>query len=111
MAALALLVAGGVFTLGKEYGFLAWTLMQIFVLFSAPFHEPEVFPSALEVVSRFMPFTDAFAIARRIAAGLAVGRGMVLRAFAVGALYMAAGVPLYLAAFARARRTGLLAKL
>jgi hypothetical protein len=108
---LALLVAASILTFGKEYGFLAWTALQAFVLLSAPFNEPEDFPRALEIVSRAMPYTDAFAIARSVAVGRPVALAAIVRGLAVGISYAAVSVPVYLAAFGRARRTGMLAKL
>jgi ABC-type polysaccharide/polyol phosphate export permease len=110
-SALALVVAGAVFTLGRDYGFLAWTFIQMFVLLSAPFNPPEIFPQPLEFMSRFMPFTDAFRIARCIAAAQPVGAAPIVRGFVAAACYVAVGLPVYFVAFRRARRTGMLTKL
>jgi uncharacterized phage infection (PIP) family protein YhgE len=110
-ASLALVVAGAVFIFGREYGFLAWTFIQIFVLLSAPFNPPSVFPQPLEFISRFMPFTDAFMISRSVAAGVSSETASIARGFVVAAGYAAVGLPFYLASFRRAKRTGMLAKL
>jgi len=108
---LAVLVAAAVFTLGKEYSFLAWTVIQIFVMLSAPFYAPEALPAWMEYVSRAMPFTDAFAVARLVAAGAPVEGILLRRGFLVAGLYVAVSMPLYLLAFRRARVTGMLARL
>jgi ABC-type polysaccharide/polyol phosphate export permease len=108
---LAGFVAGFILILGREYGFLAWTVIQAFVLLSAPLFPVETFPSCLAAIARVMPFTDAFEIARDAAAGRASGIGPVLRAAAVSAAYLLLSLPFYAACFRRARRAGRLARL
>lgn len=109
--ALAVLVVSAILVLGREYGFLAWTILQAFVLFSAPFNEPEVFPKVLYYVSKLMPFTDAFTIARRTALGIEVGSGVLVKGALIGLAYLVLAFPFYLFTFKRARRSGMLVKL
>src|SRR3989338_4555495 len=41
---LAVFVAAAIFFLGIEYGFIAWSILQLFVLLSAPFYPVSIFP-------------------------------------------------------------------
>lgn len=113
VAALGLsgLVAGLILLLGREYGFLAWTAIQIFVLLSAPFFPAETFPPPISTLCEAMPFTDAFRIGRAVAAGRDPGAALAGKAFLVAAAYLAASLPFYAFCFRQARRSGRLARL
>jgi hypothetical protein len=58
-----------------------------------------------------MPYTDAFAAARSVARGQEVASASIARGLAAACVYAALALPVYLASFRRARRTGMLAKL
>src|SRR3989338_7589620 len=49
--ALAGIIGAFMIMLGKEYGFLAWTSMQLFVVFSAPFYPVSIMPPLLQAVA------------------------------------------------------------
>ncbi len=104
-------VAGLILLLGREYGFLAWTVIQAFVLLSAPLFPVETFPAPIAAVARAMPFTDAFEISRAAAAGHAPEAASLWRAAAISAGYFLASIPFYALCFRHARRLGRLARL
>lgn len=54
---LSVIVATLIIVLGRTYGFLAWTLLQAFILFSAPFFPLDILPETLRYVALVMPYT------------------------------------------------------
>ncbi|MBI4438409.1 hypothetical protein HY640_00590 [Candidatus Woesearchaeota archaeon] len=106
--ALAIIITGMIVTLGKSYGFIAWTALQAFIFLSAPFFPKETFPWPVRVVSEFMPFTHIFEQARYVVVGSPVFFGKpALSSLA----YFVVAWPLYIYLFRRARKSGMLAKL
>ncbi len=108
---MSILIAAVIIIVGKEYGFLSWTLLQIFVLLSAPFYPVTVFPQALQTVAFVMPYTATFEATRSLVSTGTVDNAVLLRSFAVSTAYLALSLPLYFMAFRHARKTGYLAKL
>ena len=108
--ALAIFIAAIVVAVGREYGFLAWSALQIFILLSAPFYPIEVFPRVLQYVAVVMPFTALFASARLLATG-GFSPALALQSLLVVLVSFALSWPVYLLAFRRARRTGKLVKI
>jgi ABC-2 type transport system permease protein len=108
--ALSTIIAGTVMMLGREYSFLSWSSLHIFILLSGPFYSTEVFPAAIRAVSEVMPFTYVFSGARALATGAPVTGELLTHAFLVAAAYFVLAWPYFAWAFRRARRTGTLAK-
>ncbi len=103
--ALSIIVAGAMVALGREYGFLAWTAMQIFILLSAPFYPVSVFPDFIRPLVAVMPYTGVFEATRDIVAG-SVNFGVIEQAFFVSLAYFIVSIPFYRYIFKRARRKG-----
>jgi ABC-2 type transport system permease protein len=109
--AMSLLIAALIIYLGREYGFLAWIALQLFVLLSAPFYPPDILPTVLRFIALLMPFTYVFAAARALATTGAMGLGLLLTGLVVALAYTALAIPLYHFSFKRARRVGELARM
>jgi ABC-2 type transport system permease protein len=108
---MAVIITGCVFLLGREYGFLTWSSLHLFVFLSAPFYSPSIFPAAIRWITEIMPFTYVFQGARAIATGSAVPEGLLTHALLVVLAYFAFAWPFYWLAFRMSRRTGRLARL
>lgn len=109
--AMSVLIAALIINTGKEYGFLSWTLLQVFILLSAPFYPVTIFPPLLQVVARFMPYTATFENARAFASTGTINYSMLVEGIVISIAYLAISIPLYLYAFRRARKTGYLVRL
>ena len=108
---LAVIIAGTVVMLGREYGFLSWSTMQLLVFLSAPFYSPAILPAAARWITEIMPFTYVFQAARAIATGAPIPNGMLVHAFVIAMIYVVAAWPYYFWAFRRAKKTGMLARI
>jgi len=78
---------------------------------SAPFFPVEIFPQAIQYISYIMPFTDVFNASRMFATTGVIETGIIIKGFIVTACYFIISWPVYYAAFRRAKKTGLLAKM
>lgn len=107
---LAVMVAGMMVALGREYGFLAWTALQAFVLLSAPFYPASVYPEILRPIVAVMPFTATFEATRAAVAGT-VTQGMIINCFTVSAAYLAVSFPFYKYIFKKALERGWITRL
>jgi ABC-type polysaccharide/polyol phosphate export permease len=108
---LAVMVAALIFYMGREYGFLVWSAIQLFIMFSAPFFPKEIFPKALLYLSYVMPFTAVFEAARGFSMTGVVPMNLLLWGLAVVVSYFVIAWPLYYLSFRRAKRTGMLARM
>lgn len=61
---LAALFGGMVIMLGRTYGFIAWTGLQILIMISSPFSPLETLPSSVRLISYVSPFTYIFEYVR-----------------------------------------------
>lgn len=109
--AMAVIIAGCVFMFGREYSFLSWSFLHLFIFFSAPFFSPTLFPSWLRWITEIMPFTYVFESARVIATGGVPAEGALVHALIIAAAYFVFAWPFYWLAFRMARRTGRLARI
>jgi ABC-type transport system involved in cytochrome c biogenesis permease component len=109
---LAVWVGGCIVMLGRSYGFLSWTIIQGFILFSLPFVPPGGPPTWLTAISIPMPFSAVFQACRDLSApGGRVETTTWAWAILTALAYPALGLPFYGWAFARGRRNGVLAGL
>jgi len=108
---LAILISGTIIMLGKEYGFLSWSMLQVFVFLSAPFFSPDIFPVPIRWITEIMPFTYVFQSARAIATNVPVQNSTLLHALSAVIAYFIFAWPYYYYSFRRARKTGMLAKM
>ncbi len=107
----AVVLGGIILALGKEFGFLAWSALVLFILLSAPLFPVETFPAGLKEISAVMPFTGAFEGLRELVATGALGMGNLIHQVIVTAAYLIVGFPVYFGIFRYARRTGRLIRM
>lgn len=108
---LAIIVAGTVILAGREYGFLSWSSLHLFVFLSAPFFPAGVFPSSIRWITEIMPFTYVFQGARALATQAIMPSGLLSHAFIVALAYFVLSWPFYAWAVRRAKKTGTLARM
>lgn len=106
--AMAVFVTALILVLGRSYGFLSWTALQLFVLLSAPFFPRSIFPPGISHLSYVMPYTHIFEAARNVSAGSEV---TWLPAIVIAIAYFILVWPLYVYMFSLARKKGTLARL
>jgi ABC-type polysaccharide/polyol phosphate export permease len=109
--ALAVIIAATIFYMGREYGFLVWSVIQLFIMFSAPFFPKEIYPKALLYLSYVMPFTAIFEAARNFSLTGTVPHMLLWWGLAVTVGYFVISWPLYWLSFRRAKRTGMLSRM
>ncbi len=109
--ALAVMVAGLYIYLGKEYGFLAWTFLQIFIVLSAPFFPISVYPDFIQPVVNVMPFTHVFEGTRQLVAGGTLDSYNILMSVILAFIYLAVSLPFYYYSFRRGKKTGSLVRM
>ena len=106
--ALGVLISSLIILLGRGYAFLAWTALQAFILFSAPFFPKEIFPVPLRYLTEVMPYTHIFEAARNLSMGNPVFFGSAIIVTAAYAVFV---WPLYVYFFRLARKNGKLVRL
>jgi ABC-type polysaccharide/polyol phosphate export permease len=109
--ALAIIVASAIFYMGREYSFMVWSAIQLFIMLSAPFFPKEIFPKAILYVSYVMPFTAVFEAARAFSTTGIVQAYQLVWGFAVCIGYFVIAWPLYYLAFRSSRIKGTLARM
>ncbi|MBL7206604.1 MAG: ABC transporter permease [Candidatus Aenigmarchaeota archaeon] len=102
---LSILTAGLITFFGREYTFLAWTVLQMFILFSAPFFPVEML-GPLQPIAWIMPYTRMFAAIRDLVTLGSTNFYMLYESLGIAIVYIFAALPFYKYAFKRARRTG-----
>ena len=109
--ALAVIVAATIFRLGREYSFLVWSAIQLFIMFSAPFFPKEMFPKAILYISYVMPFTAVFEAARAFSTTGAFAPHLLWWGLAVCAGYFVIAWPMFALSFRSAKKNGTLARM
>jgi len=109
--ALAIMIAAFIIFLGRDYAFLSWTILQLFILLSAPLFPVSILPLPLQIIAHFMPFTNIFVAVREMVRTGFVEESILTRALMVSLVYLFLSSPLYLFAFKRAKKTGKLANI
>lgn len=109
--ALAVAITGTIIMTGREYGFLSWSALQLFVLFSAPFYSPDALPTVMRWITEIMPFTYIFEAARQLATIGSIQTPTLWHAFAIALAYFILSFPYYLWAFKKAKQSGKLARM
>ncbi|MBI2579764.1 MAG: ABC transporter permease [Candidatus Aenigmarchaeota archaeon] len=108
---LAVIISAMIIGLGREYAFLSWSAMQLFVFFSLPFIPLAAAPQVLQYISQIMPYTAVFEGARAIVTTGSVPPPALYKGFAIAAAYIIVSLPFYRHIFERARRNGNLVRL
>lgn len=103
---MAIFIAAVIITVGREYNFLAWIALQIFVLLSAPFYPITVFPESIQPVAAVMPYTAVFEGVRTLVGTGSVSSSQISSALLAAGAYFVFSLPLYWYAFKRARKNG-----
>ncbi len=103
---LAIIIAALFIYLGREYVFLAWTALQLFVLLSAPFYPVDIFPEPIKTISYAMPYTGAFSGVRELVTTSSVSNGILINSFVVPIIYLIVSIPLLKLSFRKAKKTG-----
>ncbi len=109
--ALSVIVASLIFVMGREYGFLSWASIQIFVLLSAPFFPVETFPPFLQGISQVMPYTHIFSGIRVMIETGVMQTSYLINGTIVAVVYLLISLPLYRLSFLRAKKTGQLVRM
>jgi ABC-2 type transport system permease protein len=109
--ALSIIVAALILLFGREYSFLAWTILQVFILLSAPLYPLEILPDALKYIALVMPFTNIFAGVRELISTGGISPSLLANGFGVALVYLAVSIPLYYYSFRRAQMNGMLARM
>ncbi len=91
---LSIVVAALMIALGREYGFLAWTIMQLFIMLSAPFYPITTYPEIMRPIVSVMPFTAIFEAARAAIAGTVAGESLISTIY-IALAYLSISVPIY----------------
>lgn len=108
--ALLIMIAGIFIYLGREYSFLAWTFLQIFVVFSAPFFPISVYPDFLQPIVRVMPFTYIFDGIRELVATGVMSITNIILSVTVASVYFLISLPIYYYSFRHGKKTGSLVR-
>ena len=109
--ALAVLIASMLINFGREYGFLAWTALQLFVVLSFPFIDLNVLPFLFQKIAMLMPFTYIFIAAREFSVSNVLDYNVVIMGLINSTIYFILSWPIYFYAFRLARKSGKLARL
>jgi len=107
--AIAIMIAGTVIRVGKEYAFLSWTVLEALIFLSAPFYSREIFPTAIRWITEIMPFTYLFQTARTMTG--TPDTSMMMYALIVVIVYLLISIPYFKWSYNRARKTGMLARI
>ncbi|MBL7160824.1 MAG: ABC transporter permease [Candidatus Aenigmarchaeota archaeon] len=109
--ALAITVTALILFLGREYAFLAWTLLEGFILLSAPVYPVDVFPEALQHLAQVMPFTNIFAGVREMISFGTLNPAFLVNGLVIAIAYLIISIPLYHFSFKRAKGNGTLSRM
>lgn len=108
--ALAIFVAATIFVAGIEYGFLGWTVLQIFMLLSAPFYPVSIFPEFIQGIAWVMPFTGVFENIRYIVANNSLNTQLLNVSIITSFSYLLISIPIYFLVFKYAKKSGKLVR-
>ena len=108
--ALSVIITALIIVLGREYGFLSWSALHVFILFSAPFYPVTIFPDFIQKIAWLMPFTNVFEAVRALTTG-SVTVNLLIAGGIVSLAYVIISFPLYAFVFKKARKKGWLVRL
>ena len=108
---LAIFVAAAIFLAGVEYAFLGWSIMQVFMLFSAPFYPVTILPVPLQSVASVMPFTAIFENIRHIVSTGTMSNALLIQSIIISVTYTAISILAYYVTFRYAKRSGRMARM
>jgi ABC-type polysaccharide/polyol phosphate export permease len=104
------IVAGLIFLMGIEYGWLAWSALQFFILMSSPLAPIDVLPIQFQYIASVMPFTYLFSAVRSLVLGLEwqIYMSKILLSTIT---YLILGIIVYSFGFDYSRKSGKLARM
>jgi len=103
----SIIIAGLLFLAGREFGFLSWSLFQLFIMLSFPLFPIELLPQGAQALASIMPLTELFSAVRQLATNNLFS---LQKAWIVTLIYFFAGILLYKLAIFYARKSGKLMK-
>ena len=106
--AIGLMVSAMVLRWGLGAENLAWAIIFAFAPLSGVYYPISVLPSWLQPVANALPSSYVFEGMRSVLSERAFRSDLLIHALALNAVYLAAGVAIFLAAFRVARKRGLL---
>ncbi len=107
---LSILVAAAMIALGREYSFLAWSAMSVFILLSAPFYPISLFPEFIKPLVLVMPYSNIFEAVRGTITG-SIDYATVWAGIYIALAYFVISLPLYRYVFKKAREKGWIVRL
>jgi len=107
---LALLIAGLFFTLGRDYAWLSWSVLQFFILLSFPLSPLEMLPPSLQAIAKLMPYAYLFQAIRNLIFNKPFLENFIL-SFELGIFYLVIGALVYKFGFDFSRKSGKFAKM
>ncbi|MDI6721897.1 MAG: ABC transporter permease, partial [Candidatus Aenigmarchaeota archaeon] len=108
---LAVIISAMIIGLGREYAFLSWSAIQLFVFFSLPFIPLTAAPEILRYVAQVMPYTAVFEGTRVLVSTGSLPAGYIYSGLAISIVYVIVSLPFYWHIFERARKNGNLVRL
>lgn len=106
---IAITIDGLIIHFGKEFAFLAWSAMEIFLVLSCPYYSIDVFPAFLHIPIKMMPFYWTFEGLKSYLFGYPALAASLLKALVVGLAYLLLSLPAYRYLLDEARKSGRLA--
>jgi hypothetical protein len=94
---LALTFSACIFTLGKSYSFVAWTGLQIIVMFSSPYTSVHILPQWLQYICSLSAMTSVFEFVRT------GSTGDYIQALCIAVVYVVIGATSYQIGYTRRR--------
>jgi ABC-2 type transport system permease protein len=108
---LAIVVSALILYLGREYAFLAWTLIEGFILLSAPVYSVDILPPVLQQVAYVMPFTHIFIGVRQLISTGTMDLLLLQMGLLIVLVYLVVSIPIYFYSFKRATKNGTLSRM
>jgi ABC-type polysaccharide/polyol phosphate export permease len=107
---LAILIAGLIFILGRDFTWLAWSALQFFILLSFPLSPLEILPTTFQTIAKTMPYGELFEGVRNVLFNKPWIENM-FSACLIAVAYFVIGLAVYKFGFDYSRKSGKFAKM
>ena len=97
--------------LGREYGFLAWSVTEAVFFLSAPFYPVSVFPEPLRTFVHIFPYTWIFEGIRIYVSTNTFDKSIFMMGGILSSIFFLVSIPTFLFILKRARKKGKLIRL
>lgn len=108
---LAIFTISFILILGREYGFLAWSVTEAVFFLSAPFYPVSVFPEPLRTFVHIFPYTWIFEGIRIYVSTNTFDKSIFMMGGFLSSIFFLASIPTFLFILKRARKKGKLIRL